>query len=101
MKDRRQARTVRPVGARELAAVDLRRQRLITDEKTVALVNMESTFADLRSKYDTPRPSTSNVKMARPQSQPHDIDMSTFNGVGIENEVDVDWDCAEWSRKNF
>eukprot|EP00639_Heterosigma_akashiwo_P029475 CAMPEP_0194669262 /NCGR_PEP_ID=MMETSP0295-20121207/4475_1 /TAXON_ID=39354 /ORGANISM="Heterosigma akashiwo, Strain CCMP2393" /LENGTH=54 /DNA_ID=CAMNT_0039552207 /DNA_START=1640 /DNA_END=1800 /DNA_ORIENTATION=- len=27
---------------------------------------MESTFADLRSKYDTPRPSTSNIKIVRP-----------------------------------
>ena len=50
---------------------------------------MESTFADLRSKYDTPRPSTSNIKMAWPQSQPHDIDMSTFNGVDFGNEVNL------------
>ena len=68
------------------------------DEKTVALVNLESTFADLRSKYDTPRPSTSNIKMAWPQCQPNEIDMSTFNGVDFGNEVNIDWDCAEWSK---
>ena len=84
----------------ELAAVDLRRQRLITDEKTVALVNMESTFADLRSKYDTPRPSTSNIKMAWPQSQPHEIDVAPFNGVEVGNEVGADRGCAG-STRNF
>ena len=61
---------------------------------------MESTFADLRSKYDTPRPSTSNIKMAWPQSQPHKIDMAPFNGVAIGNEDDVGWDSAG-QTKNF
>jgi hypothetical protein len=75
----------------------LRRRWLITDEKTIALVTMESTFADLRSKYDTPRPSTSNIKMAWPQSQPHEIDMSTFNGIDFGNEFGFGWDCAEWT----
>ena len=58
---------------------------------------MESTFADLRSKYDTPRPSTSNIKMAWPQSQPHEIDMSTFNvfEVGNEDRRWHGWD--EWT----